>query len=276
MSDPAVGTGTGTSPGDDATPPALSWIDSHCHVHDERIPDGADGAVEAAREQGVGVLVTVGCDRATSLAAIDLAARHDGVFATVGLHPHEARHGIDTIVDLLDTPGIVAIGEAGLDHFYEHSPRAEQRQVFAQHIALAHEHRLPLIIHTRDAWEETFEILDAEGVPERTVFHCFTGGPGEAERGLERDIRLSFSGIVTFPSASEVQEAARMCPSTHLLVETDSPYLAPVPHRGRTNRPAWVPDVGRFLAELRGEPIERFAAATVAATRDAFDGRLDP
>ena len=276
MSDPAT-----TVAADDVTGPmridrSVRWIDSHCHVHDERIPDGADGAVAAASRMGVDVLVTVGCDRATSLAAIELAARHDGVFATVGLHPHEARHGTDTIADLLTTPGIVAVGEAGLDHFYDHSPRDDQRRAFAEHIALAHEHDLPLVIHTRDAWDETFEILDAEGVPARTIFHCFTGGPDAAERGLERDIRLSFSGIVTFPSASDVQEAAKRCPASHLLVETDSPYLAPVPHRGRTNRPGWVPHVGAFLADLRGEPLADFAAATVAATHDAFAGRLTP
>ena len=252
----------------------LRWIDSHCHIHDERIPDGPDGAVAAAAEMGVATLVTVGCDRETSLAAIDVASRHENVHATVGVHPHEAVNGTDSIVDLLDTPGIVAIGEAGLDYFYEHSPRAEQRQVFAEHIRLAHEHDLTLVIHTRDAWDETFEILDAEGVPERTIFHCFTGGPDAAARGLDRDIFLSFSGIVTFNSAADVQEAARLCPADRMLIETDSPYLAPIPHRGKKNRPAWVPHVGAFLAELRGEPVEQVAAATVAATHEAFGHRL--
>lgn len=252
----------------------VRWIDAHCHIHDERIPDGPDGAVAAASEMDVAILVTVGCDRATSLAAIDVAARHPNVFATVGLHPHEATHGTETIVDLLGRDDIVAVGEAGLDYFYEHSPRDAQRRVFAEHIRLAHEHELPLVIHTRDAWDETFEILDSEGVPEHTIFHCFTGGPAEAEQGLERGIRLSFSGIVTFPSASDIQEAARLCPADRLLIETDSPYLAPVPQRGKTNRPAWVPHVGRFLADLRDEPVADFAAATVDATHAAFDGRL--
>ena len=252
------------------------YIDSHCHIHDERIPDGPDGAVAAAAEMGVDILVTVGCDRVTSLAAIDVASRHDHVFATVGVHPHEAVNGTETIVDLLDTPGIVAVGEAGLDYYYEHSPREQQRRVFAEHIALAHEHDLTLVIHTRDAWDETFEILDAEGLPERTIFHCFTGGPDAAARGLERGIHLSFSGIVTFNSAREVQEAAVLCPSDKLLVETDSPYLAPVPHRGKQNRPAWVPHVGQFLADLRDEPVADFAAATVAATHAAFGQRLRP
>ncbi len=254
--------------------PNISWTDSHCHIHDERIPDGPDGAVASAKEMGVDILVTVGCDRETSLAAIDVASRHDNVFATVGLHPHDARNGTDSIVDLLDTPGIVGIGEAGLDYFYEHSPRDEQRQVFAEHIRLAHEHDQTLVIHTRDAWDETFEILDAEGTPARTIFHCFTGGPEDAARGLERGIYLSFSGIVTFNSAKNTQEAALLCPSDKMLVETDSPYLAPVPHRGKQNRPAWVPHVGRFLADLRDEPVADLAAATVAATHSAFGHRL--
>lgn len=265
---------TPTVPATSAPTGTARYIDSHCHIHDERIPDGPDGAVTAAEEMGVDILVTVGCDRATSLAAIDVANRHDNVFATVGVHPHEATDGTDSIVDLLDTPGIVAIGEAGLDYYYERSPRDTQRAVFAEHIALAHDRDLPLVIHSRDAWDETFEILDSEGVPQRTIFHCFTGGPDAAERGLERGIFLSFSGIVTFNSARDVQEAAMLCPSDRLLVETDSPYLAPIPHRGKPNRPAWVPHVGQFLADLRHEPVADFAAATVAATHDAFDHRL--
>ena len=238
------------------------WFDSHCHIHDERIPDGADGAVEAARSAGVQTMVTVGCDRATSLAAIEVAARFDDVHATVGLHPHDASNGVDSIVDLLDTPGIVAVGEAGLDYYYDHSPRDAQQIAFAAQIQLAHERRLPLIIHTRDAWDDTFDILRAEGTPERTVFHCFTGGPDEARRCLDLGATLSFSGIVTFKGAPEVQDAARECPLDRMLIETDSPYLAPIPHRGKPNRPAWVPHVGRFIADLRGLDADEIAEAT--------------
>jgi len=267
-----------TSHGVDRSGDDLRYVDSHCHIHDERIPDGPDGAVAAANEMGVDVLVTVGCDRATSLAAIDVAERHDGVFATIGLHPHEAVHGTDSVADLLDDPRagdhVVAIGEAGLDYYYEHSPRDTQRQVFAEHIQLAHTHGLPLVIHSRDAWDETFDILDAEGVPERTIFHCFTGGPDEARGGLERGIYLSFSGIVTFSSAADVQGAAELCPLDRMLIETDSPYLAPKPHRGKKNRPAWVPHVAQFIADLRDQPVAEIAAATRAAANDAFAGRL--
>ena len=249
------------------TPTQLQWFDSHCHVHDERIPDGVDGAVEAARAAGVHAMVTVGCDRATSLAAIEVAARFDDVHATVGLHPHEASHGVDSIVDLLDTPGVVAVGEAGLDYYYDHSPRDVQQVAFAAQIQLAHQRRLPLIIHTRDAWDDTFDILRAEGTPERTVFHCFTGGPDEARRGLDLGATLSFSGIVTFKGAPEVQAAARECPLERMLIETDSPYLAPVPHRGKPNRPAWVPHVGRFIADLRD--VDPAAVADATSTNAA-------
>jgi TatD DNase family protein len=248
----------------------MTWVDSHCHVHDERIPDGTAGAVAAAHEAGVTTMITVGCDRVTSEAAIAAAAAHPGVFATVGLHPHEADAGVESIADLLDTPGIVAVGEAGLDYYYDHAPRSAQRDAFAAQIQLAHGHGLPLVIHTRDAWADTFDILGAEGVPTRTIFHCFTGGPDEIRRCLDLDAFVSFSGIVTFKSAADVQAAAALCPLERLLVETDSPYLAPVPHRGATNRPAWVPHVGRFIAELRGMTTERVEASSSAAAHLAF------
>ena len=249
---------------------ARGWIDSHCHVHDERIPDGTAGAVAAAVAAGVSTMITVGCDRATSVAALAAAAAHPEVFATVGLHPHEARHGVGTIADLLAAPGVVAVGEAGLDYYYDHSPRDQQRVAFAEQIQLAHEHDLPLVIHTRDAWDDTFDVLAAEGAPDRTVFHCFTGGPDEARRCLDLGAFLSFSGIVTFPSATDVQDAARECPSDRLLVETDSPYLAPRPHRGKPNRPAWVPHVGAHLAQLRGTTTESVEAATRGNAQLAF------
>jgi len=248
----------------------LEWTDSHCHVHDERIPDGTDGAVAAAAAAGVTTLISVGCDRATSLAAIAVAELHPEVFATVGLHPHDAVNGVDTIVDLLDTEGIVAVGECGLDYYYDHSPRDVQQQVFAEQIALANARELPLVIHTRDAWDDTFAVLADVGVPARTIFHCFTGGPDEARRGLDIGAHLSFSGIVTFKGAPEVQAAAALCPLDRMLVETDSPYLAPVPHRGKPNRPAWVAHVGQHIADLRDIAVAEVAAATTANARAVF------
>ncbi|MEO6651798.1 MAG: TatD family hydrolase [Ilumatobacteraceae bacterium] len=248
----------------------MKLFDSHCHVHDERMPGGTGAAVEIARAAGVAAMVTVGCDRATSLAAIEAAGAYDDVWATVGLHPHEAVHGVDTIVDLFDRPRVVAVGEAGLDYFYEHSPRPAQAKAFASQIQLAQEHDLPLIIHTRDAWADTFAILDAEGVPDRTILHCFTGGPDEARKGLDRNMFVSFSGIVTFKSAADVQAAARLVPDANLLIETDAPYLAPVPHRGKPNQPAWVADTARFVADLRDVAVDELAALTYANGLAAF------
>ncbi len=225
------------------------WLDSHCHLP----ADAAAELVAEAATAGVTTMVTVGCDRASSLEALAVAARFPGVHATVGLHPHEARHGVDTIRDLFDgAVRPVAVGECGLDYHYDHSPRDDQRTAFAAQVALAHELALPLVIHTREAWDDTFDILDAEGVPERTVFHCFTGGPDDARRCLDRGAHLSFSGIVTFNGAPEVRAAAALTPLERTLVETDSPYLAPVPHRGKRNRPAWVPAVGACIAEVHG------------------------
>jgi len=248
----------------------LEWVDSHCHVHDERIPDGTAAAVAAAAETGVTTLVSVGCDRATSLAAIATAAEHPGVYATVGLHPHDAVNGVDTIADLFDVDGIVAVGECGLDYYYDHTPREIQQRVFAEQIAIANDRDLPLVIHTRDAWDDTFAVLAETGVPTRTIFHCFTGGPAEARRALDIGALLSFSGIVTFKGAPEVQAAATSCPLDRLLVETDSPYLAPVPQRGKPNRPAWVPYVGQHIADLRDMAVADIAIATTKNARRVF------
>ena len=247
-----------------------TWIDSHCHLYDERLPGGVTGAIEAARAAGVGRMITVGCDEPTSRTAIEHAATYPGVYATVGLHPHEATSGVDSIRPLIHTPGLVAIGECGLDYHYDHSPRDVQRTVFAEQIGLAHELGLTLVIHTREAWDETFAILDTEGIPARTVFHCFTGGPAEADACLERGGYLSFSGIVTFPSATDMQAAARICPADRLMVETDSPYLAPVPFRGKKNQPALVALVGEAVARLRGIEPDELARTTTEATVVAF------
>ncbi len=184
------------------------------------------------------------------------------MWATVGLHPHDAVQGVDSIVDLIDHDRVVAVGEAGLDYYYEHSPRDVQRTAFAAQIQLAHERGLPLVIHSRDAWADTFDVLAAEGLPASTIFHCFTGGPDEAQRALDLGAFVSFSGIVTFKSAADVQAAARLVPLDRLLIETDAPYLAPIPHRGKRNQPAWVTWTAQFIADLRDTPIGMIAVAT--------------
>ena len=246
------------------------WTDTHCHLEDDRMDLGTDAAVRAALDAGVSTMVTIGCDANTSRAAIAVAAKHPEVWATVGLHPHEAQHGTEQLLSLIDHPRVVAIGECGLDYYYEHSDRPSQRAAFAEQIALAHQHDLTLVVHTRDAWDETLDILDAEGVPTNTVMHCFSGGPEHARLCLDRGMFLSFSGIVTFKNAADLRDAALMCPEDRLLVETDSPYLAPVPHRGKQNQPAFVAVVGNAIAKLRDVSPEHLADATSRNARRAF------
>ncbi len=245
------------------------YVDTHCHLYDTRgVPAG--DVIAAARAAGVVTMIDVGCDAATTASAIAMAETDDHIWATAGLHPHEAVHGVDTIVPFLDHPRVVAVGECGLDYYYDHSPRDAQRAAFAAQIQLARVRRLPLVIHTRDAWADTFDVLRAEGIPEQVVFHCFTGGPDEADACLDLGAFLSFSGIVTFKAAADVQAAALRCPADRMLAETDSPYLAPVPHRGRTNQPAFVTHVVQYLADLRNETTESVRVATAANACLAF------
>ena len=245
----------------------LRWTDNHCHL-----PAGADAAatVAEARAAGVSRMVTVGTEAEHSRQAIAVASAHDGVWATAGVHPHDATDGLGGIAELLAAPEVVAVGECGLDYHYDHSPRAVQREVFAAQIALAFEHDLALVIHTREAWDDTFDILAAEGVPDRTVFHCFTGGPTEARLGLDLGIHISFSGIITFKTADDLREAAAICPIDRLLVETDSPYLTPVPHRGQPNRPALVPFVGAAVASAKQLDVAEVAEASWAAATELY------
>lgn len=251
----------------------MRWTDNHCHLPGGDL-DRARALAADARTAGVERLINVGCDIDDSTEAIAVAAAVEGTWATVGVHPHEAHtlfrdeHRADDRYEQFETllaePRVVAVGECGLDYHYDHSPRAQQRAVFAEQIAMAHRHDLALVIHTREAWVDTFAILDTEGVPDRTVFHCFTGGPDEAERGLALGVLLSFSGIITYKNAPEVRDAARCCPLDHVLVETDAPYLAPVPKRGRRNEPANVTLVGAAVADAKGVAVEEVAAASWA------------
>jgi TatD DNase family protein len=244
------------------------WVDSHCHVHDGPDPDAAVAEAAAA---GVGRLVAVGTDVRTSQLAVDLAGRHDAVVATAGVHPHDAAGGTDGLAELLGGGQVVAVGECGLDYHYDHSPRSVQREVFGAQVGEARQQGLALVVHTREAWDDTFAILqEGSGPPERTVLHCFTGGPAEARRALDAGLMLSFSGIVSFKGAAEVREAAALCPLDRLLVETDSPYLAPVPHRGKPNRPAWVPLVGEAVAAAKGVAVEEVEAASTANAERVF------
>ena len=268
------------------------WIDSHCHLQDHYREAGTEvlGALAEAVEAGVGGVVCVGTDASTSRQAVALVTTvraataagalpgDFGAWATMGVHPHEASQGVDELeASLAASPGagagagvVVAVGECGLDYHYDHSPRPAQRAVFAAQVTLARRHGLTLVVHTREAWDDTLDILRAEGVPERTVLHCFTGGPEEAARCLDLGAYLSFSGIVTFKGADDVRAAAARCPLDRLLVETDAPFLAPVPHRGATNRPAWVVAVGEAVAAVKGIEPATLARSSTTAARAAF------
>jgi TatD DNase family protein len=268
------------------------WFDSHCHVQEEFTGEGTgeSGPEVLSRSAAAGVdrLVCIGTGVATSRQALEVARSTAGgaasrtdaprAWASVGLHPHEASEGVGGVAALLareldaDDGALVAVGECGLDYYYEHSPRGAQREAFAAQIALALAHDLALIIHARDAWDDVFDVLEGEGVPARTVLHCFTGGVEEIDRCLRAGMYVSFSGIVTFKNASDVRAAAERCPLDRLLVETDSPFLAPVPHRGHTNEPAFLPLVGAAVATVKGVEVDEVkersaeAAATVFST----------
>ena len=246
-------------------------IDTHCHLD---MLDDVDEVLARAREAGVARAVTIGESMASSEWAAAAAMQRDDVWATVGIHPHNAKDRTDEamarLAELAAFPRVVGVGEAGLDYHYDNSPRPEQRAVFAEHVRLAHRARKALVIHTREAWDDTFAILEDEGMPERVVFHCFTGGPPEAERALALGAVLSFSGIVTFPSAGDLRAAAAITPLDRLVVETDSPFLTPAPHRGQKNEPAFVRLVAEAIAAEQRVPFEEVAAASTATAEALF------
>jgi TatD DNase family protein len=265
--------------------PAGPWTDSHCHLQDF---DEIAPILERAAARGVGRIVCIGTGLAMSRRAVEIASGPallpgaPDIWSTVGLHPHDAKDGVEPVAALLEAvandagasrgdPGsVVGVGECGLDYHYDHSPREVQREVFAAQVRLARELDLTLVVHTREAWDDTFEVMASEGVPDRTIIHCFTGGRVEARRCLDAGAYLSFSGIVTFKGAPDVREAATMCPLDRMLVETDAPFLAPVPHRGTQNEPAYVVVVGTAIAEARGISPDEVAVATSANAAAAF------
>ena len=252
-------------------------IDSHCHLVYDGLADRQDEVLASARARGVGGFLNISTRQSEWNDVIAVADREPDVWASVGVHPHEAdAHpdlGASALVEASRHPRVVAIGECGLDYHYDKSDRAAQRERFAAHIEAARQTGLPLIIHTRDAEEDTAAIL-TEAVGKggiRAVLHCFTGSAELARTALDLGLTISISGIVTFKNAKDLQETAKAIPLDRLLVETDSPFLAPVPHRGRTCEPAFVADTAAFLAELRDEPVDLLASATTANFFRLFD-----
>jgi TatD DNase family protein len=246
-------------------------VDTHCHL--DMLQD-LDGVLARMSASGVGRAVTIGVDLASSEWAVDAARSHPQVWATVGLHPHDAKDRTDELMarltELASHERVVAIGEAGLDYHYDHSPREVQREVFAEQIRLAHRIGKTLVIHTRDAWEDTFAILEGEHVPERTVFHCWSGDIANAQRALAIGTILSFSGTVTFANANDLRAAATITPLDRIVVETDSPFLTPHPHRGKRNEPAYVRHVAEKIAELKGAALEDVERATTENAASLF------
>jgi len=246
--------------------PTFSLVDSHSHIDMPQFDADREEVVARAREAGVvEMLVVGGVDEAAGhRRALEVAGRFS-LPATAGVHPHEARIATEAVYDelrgLAREGRIVAIGEIGLDFHYDHSPRDVQREVFRRQVRLAREVGLPIVVHTREADGETADILAQEGAAETGgVIHCFTGGLDLARRALDLGFLISFSGIVAFPRAEVIQQVARESPADRLLVETDAPFLAPPPHRGKRNEPAFVADVARKVAALRGTTPEALAA----------------
>ena len=245
-------------------------IDSHCHLDFPDFGPEVEEVVARAHEAGVGLMVTI----STKVSEFDkvraVAERFPHVFCTVGIHPHEAASEPETdtatLVEMAKHPKVVGIGETGLDYYYEHSPREAQQRNFRAHIAAARETGLPLIVHTRDADEDTGRILAEEtgkgAFP--GLLHCFSSGPQLAEKALELGLYISLSGILTFKNAVDLRETAAKVPMDRLLVETDAPYLAPVPKRGKRNEPSFVVHTAAKLAEVKGVSAEELAAATTA------------
>ena len=251
-------------------------IDSHTHLDDLRYDTDRDNVLQRAQTAGIEAIVTIGCDLATSQAAVALAHAHPNIFATIGVHPHEAKEigegWYESFRSLAQHPKVVAYGEIGLDYHYDHSPREIQRQRFREQIHLARELALPLVIHTREAQEDTMMILREESaVDVGGVFHCFSGDMWLAKDALDLGFYLSFSGVLTFKNATMLRDIAKTVPLDRLMVETDCPYLAPVPYRGKRNEPAYVQYVAETLAEIRGNgSVESVARATVENTKRVF------
>jgi TatD DNase family protein len=248
----------------------MGWVDTHCHLQlDEREPEAL-----LARADAVDWIVVPGVDLDSSEAAIELAKRHpDRILATAGLHPHDANEWAEQGPALAGiAAGVAAIGETGLDFYRNMSPREHQIASFRSHIEIALEHRKPIIVHCRDAFADVHDIVEETGVGAQTVLHCWTGGPKWTRRFLDLGVMFSFAGPVAFETGETVRLGAAQVPPGRALVETDTPYLAPPPHRGERNEPAWVALVGAALAGVWGLPVDEVAAVTTSNAERVFRG----
>lgn len=251
----------------------MTWVDSHCHL--DSLEGDLQEALQRAEAVGVETMITIGTDLPSSREAVKLASAHPNVYATVGIHPYDAED-FDEVVGaeiekLAGDPRVVAIGEVGLDFYREHSSPDAQHRAFAAQIELARRLNLPMVMHIREAFLEVVELLDKAGPPETLIFHCFSGGAPEARIAVEMGGFVSFAGNVSYKNAENLREAVRATPVDRLLVETDSPYLSPIPHRGKPNEPRNIADVGAAVAAALGLTVEELAEATTANAQRAFN-----
>lgn len=253
----------------------MGLIDSHAHIDDRRFDDDREQVIERARINGISGIINIGHDMESSLRSIDLAQQYSFIYAAVGIHPHDAKDApvdyLERLSEMAQSPRVVAVGEIGLDYYYDLSPRDVQRKIFIEQLALAKELQIPVVIHLRDAAGDFLEIMRREGLkPIAGVMHCFSGSWEVAKECLDMGFYISFAGPVTFKNASNLKEVAVKVPLDRLLVETDCPYLTPMPHRGKRNEPAYVKYVAEHIAQLKGISIEEFIDKVEQNTTELF------
>jgi|SRR5579859_294768 len=256
----------------------MKLIDSHAHIDAPQFAEDREAMLERARAAGISTLLAIGNGPGPEKldAALPFAEQHDWIYTTVGIHPHEAKEAtpehLGELARLAKHPKVIAWGEIGLDYFYDHSPRDMQEKVFREQMKLARAAKLPIIIHCRDAWTDCLNLLEEVWKPSGLggILHCFSSTLEDARRGIEMGFMISFAGNSTYPKAQNLREVAKALPLENILIETDSPYLAPQPHRGKRNEPAYVVEVARILASVRDLPAEEFAARTAENFRRFF------
>jgi TatD DNase family protein len=256
----------------------MDLIDSHAHIDFPQFAEDRDAMLERARAAGVNTILAIGTGPGPEQldAALPYAKAHEWIYTTVGIHPHEAKEvtpaHLDTLARLAQHPKVIAWGEIGLDYYYDHSPRDVQQRVFRQQMELAHAAKLPIIIHCRDAWSDCLSVLEEAWKPTGLggILHCFTGSVEEAQRGLDLGFLISFTGNLTYPKAQNIRDVAKVLPLENILIETDSPYLAPQAFRGKRNEPAYVAEVAKALANVRNLGTEETAATTAGNFRRFF------
>ncbi len=254
------------------------FFDSHCHLHNEKFDRSRHEVLLSMKKNRVTRAVTIGCDIDSSRRAQALTQVHDELYSSAGIHPHEAQHVdshyLSELATILAGPKVVAVGECGLDYYYEHSDRERQKRVFKEQLELASQVNMPVVIHVRDAWDDALAILKiaAKGIRNISgILHCFTGSQKEADACLDLGLHISIPGIITFKNAGELRDVVRCIPDERLLIETDAPYLAPVPYRGKRNEPGFIHATAEHVAQLRGVSLEELATLTDTNAKRLFN-----